>query len=255
MTPVHQELLEQMRRAIKDTAAGTVAQNRICVAFSGGVDSALLAKLCSEVCDTVLITVGFAGSHDIEFAPKVASQMNLACHTRIIDKESFDTVAARVQDAVKKQSISWIENCIAFCYAAEEAKSLGISMLATANGIDELFCGYDAYRKVFDFGAQAILRTIEEKIENELQMMDRIQSAVAIYDVKMAQPFLSANFVKYAKGVPVQHKIKGSDDMMRKHIIRSMAFEIGVPEISYTKRKKALQYGTKIHKELIKRGA
>ncbi len=39
---------------------------------------------------------------------------------------------------------------------------------------------------------------------------------------------------------------------MRKHVIRKLAYEIKIPEISYTKRKKALQYGTKIHKKLLK---
>ncbi len=253
MTPAHQELLDQMRQAVRGEVAGPGMQ-KTCVAFSGGVDSALLAKLCSEACDTVLITVGFAGSHDIEFAPKAAAQMNLACHTLEIGRESFDETAARVQNAVKG-GISWVENCIAFCYAAEAAKSLGVPRLATANGIDELFCGYDAYRRAFDGGAQEVARMMEDKIENELQMMDRIQSVVSEYGVRMAQPFLSAGFVEYAKNVPMQYKIKGSDDMMRKHVIRSLAREIGVPEISYAKRKKALQYGTKIHKALIKKSA
>ena len=40
--------------------------------------------------------------------------------------------------------------------------------------------------------------------------------------------------------------------MLRKHAIRDLALEIGVPEISARKRKKALQYGTLIHKNLIK---
>ena len=46
--------------------------------------------------------------------------------------------------------------------------------------------------------------------------------------------------------------IKDSDDLFRKHIIRELALKIGVPEISANKRKKALQYGSLIHKALIK---
>ena len=47
-------------------------------------------------------------------------------------------------------------------------------------------------------------------------------------------------------------KIHDSDDLYRKHIIRKLASQIDVPEISCTKRKKALQYGSKIHKALLK---
>ena len=39
---------------------------------------------------------------------------------------------------------------------------------------------------------------------------------------------------------------------MRKHVIRTLAKEIGVPELSANKRKKALQYGSLIHKALLK---
>ena len=53
--------------------------------------------------------------------------------------------------------------------------------------------------------------------------------------------------------IPISEKIHDSDDLFRKHIIRKLASEIGnVPEISCTKRKKALQYGTKIHRKLLK---
>ncbi len=35
-------------------------------------------------------------------------------------------------------------------------------------------------------------------------------------------------------------------------MIRQLAKQVGVPEVSYNKRKKALQYGSKIHKTLLK---
>jgi len=50
----------------------------------------------------------------------------------------------------------------------------------------------------------------------------------------------------------LSEKIHDSEDLYRKHIIRKLASQINVPEISCTKRKKALQYGSKIHKALLK---
>jgi asparagine synthase (glutamine-hydrolysing) len=52
--------------------------------------------------------------------------------------------------------------------------------------------------------------------------------------------------------VPISDKIRDESDLQRKHIIRKLALQIGVPEISANKRKKALQYGSLIHKTLIK---
>ena len=41
---------------------------------------------------------------------------------------------------------------------------------------------------------------------------------------------------------------KDLDDMIRKHILRRIALALGVPEESAMKPKKALQYGSSIHK-------
>ena len=40
--------------------------------------------------------------------------------------------------------------------------------------------------------------------------------------------------------------------MQRKHPIRELAMDCGVPEVAAQKQKKALQYGSKIHKSLLK---
>nr|MDQ5876790.1 asparagine synthase-related protein [Thermoproteota archaeon] len=53
---------------------------------------------------------------------------------------------------------------------------------------------------------------------------------------------------KFAKSIPIDQKIKGSDDMIRKHILRRAALVLGVPEEAAMKPKKALQYGSHIHK-------
>ena len=83
-------------------------------------------------------------------------------------------------------------------------------------------------------------------------MMKAVNLVASEFGVKILQPLLSPKFIEYAKTVPISEKIHDSDDLYRKHIIRKLASKVGVPELSCTKRKKALQYGTKIHKSLLK---
>jgi len=90
------------------------------------------------------------------------------------------------------------------------------------------------------------------KLDNELKMMKTVNLIASKFGVKILQPLLSPKFIEFAKTVPVSEKIHDSDDLFRKHIIRKLASEVNVPELSYTKRKKALQYGSKIHKALLK---
>jgi len=82
--------------------------------------------------------------------------------------------------------------------------------------------------------------------------MVAINAVTAEFGVRMVQPFLSPSFVDYAKKIPVSEKIHGQDDMQRKHPIRELAMDCGVPEVAAQKQKKALQYGSKIHKSLLK---
>src|SRR3972149_1722659 len=242
-------LLEELQNAIKET----LSEKKIAVAFSGGVDSTLLAKICSDLgYQVTLLTIGFAGSHDILFSKKVNEIMKLPHKILEIDQTTFHKVSSKIKDKINTDNLSWNENCIAFYYVSKLAQSLHLSTVITANGIDELFCGYNAYRDAIKEGKQIVQELMDSKIENELKMMKAVNEVSSEFGVKILQPFLSERFIKFSKKIPLNYKIKDSEDLLRKHIIRKIATDSGVPEISANKRKKALQYGSLIHKELIK---
>ena len=78
------------------------------MAFSGGVDSSLLATICKDAGYKVtLLTVGFDGSHDVEFASKVSKEMNMECKTLLVDDESFLRTSKTVMKAIPTGNISW----------------------------------------------------------------------------------------------------------------------------------------------------
>jgi asparagine synthase (glutamine-hydrolysing) len=93
---------------------------------------------------------------------------------------------------------------------------------------------------------------MDSKIDNELKMMKAINATCAELGVKILQPFLSPDFIKFAKKIPLNYKIHDSEDLMRKHIIRKIGENVGIPIIAVNQRKKAVQYGSLIHKALIK---
>lgn len=242
-------LLEKIRSAVSET----VSEKKIGIAFSGGVDSSVVAKICSDMnYDVTLLTIGFAGSHDIEFSKQVNEILKLPHKILEINPNEFGKIAANIKSKIKTDNLSWNENSIAFYHVAKLAKSLELNVVVTANGIDELFCGYNAYRDAIKEGQKKVLELMDSKLENELNMMRAVNEVCSEFGVKIVQPLLSDDFIKYAKSVPISDKIKDENDLQRKHIIRNLALQIGVPEISANKRKKALQYGSLIHKTLIK---
>ena len=246
---MNKQLLTEMQDAIKST----VTDKKIGVAFSGGVDSTLLAKLVKDMgYDIHLLTIGFQDSHDINFAKEVNQILSFQHSVSEIDPEKFKEVSQKINQTIKTDNLSWNENSIAFYYVAELAQNNDLKTVVTANGIDELFCGYNSYREAIETGEDEVTKMMVEKLKNEGEMMVAINQVTAEFDVRMIQPFLLPNFTEYAKKIPISEKIHGSDDMKRKHIVRELAIDCGVPEVAAQKQKKALQYGSQIHKSLLK---
>ncbi len=238
---------------IKSSISEIVPKKKIGIAFSGGVDSTLVSKICTDMgFDVVLLTIGFSESHDIIFSKEVNEHLNYSHHILEIDPETFSKITSDIRKVINTDNLSWNENCIAFYYVSKLAKNLNLDTIITGNGIDELFCGYNAYREAFSGGQPKINEVMNSKLDNELKMMKAVNVVASEFNVKILQPLLSTKFIEYAKTLPLSEKIHSSDDLYRKHIIRKLASEIDVPEISCNKRKKALQYGSKIHKSLLK---
>lgn len=243
------ELLEKIKAAISQT----VPEKKIGIAFSGGVDSATIVKICSDMgYDVTLLTIGFAGSHDIEFSKLVNESLKMPHKILEIDPSAFEYISKKIRSTIETENLSWNENSIAFYHVAKLAQSLDLQIVVTANGIDELFCGYNGYRDAIKEGESKVVELMEAKLKNELEMMKTVNHVCSEFGVKIVQPLLSQDFINYAKTIPVSEKIKDGNDLFRKHVIRKLALQIGVPEISANARKKALQYGSMIHKTLIK---
>lgn len=228
--------------------------DEVAIAFSGGVDSSVLAKICKDLNKIVnLVTIGFAKSHDILFSQTISKLLGLASRHIAFEliEDEFINDCKYIKSKIACDNLSHIENCIAFYQISKIVKDNNLgTMFLTANGFDELFCGYDRYRSIYCQGKDSLLSFMNEKIENELHMMKEISMVIDSLNIKSSQPFLADSFINYAKGIPFEFKIKGPKDMLRKHIIREIALQIGVPKESALHPKKAMQYGTHIHKYL-----
>lgn len=253
-----QWMMDYMAARTLDAVQGRLAEalqgcSRVGVAFSGGVDSSLIATACVQHAEVMLLTVGFESSHDIKYATTIAERLRLPHHSHIISEQDLIRAYRLVRDFVPEgRPLSWYENCIGFYIAAGLANTLRLDQMVAANGIDELFCGYDSYRRIYDSGEGAIQEMILQKTANEVLMLDAVSEAAGLHGVLVRQPLLHDSFVQFSWTVPLSEKVRGSDDILRKHAVRRAAAMAGLPPDVCLKRKKALQYGTRIHQGLLR---
>ena len=67
MDEMNKKLLENIQNSISEI----VPTKKISIAYSGGVDSTLISKICYDMnYDVTLLTIGFPESHDILFAQR-----------------------------------------------------------------------------------------------------------------------------------------------------------------------------------------
>jgi asparagine synthase (glutamine-hydrolysing) len=240
------DLIDALFTTVSDKLRGV---NKIGIAFSGGIDSTLLAKICKNLnINTTLLTIGFPDSNDIEFSKSISRKINMNHKVLEIDKDDFSEFSKKIRNDITCRNSSHIENCIAFSYVAQLGSDNDLNVILTANGFDELFCGYNNFRFIFNQGYDTIKKNIESKILNELELINEINQAVEKYNVKIIQPFLSKGFISIAMKFPIYDKIVSDDDFLRKHIIRKIALSFEIPPEVVIRRKKALQYGSLIHK-------
>jgi asparagine synthase (glutamine-hydrolysing) len=242
-------LYSTVHNSIKDV-------DKVAIAFSGGVDSTLLSKICKDLrIKTFMITVGFPHSHDVLFSKRISNLISEPQNHIIYELNDIDCIKTLqyVKSKIACNNLSHIENCIAFYYLSRIVKENDLGeFFLTANGLDELFCGYDKYRLYFDKGYNFIIKYMEEKLFNEFHLMNEVSNIIEQGGIKTIQPFMTDNFISFAKMIPLEYKIKGIDDFIRKHIIREIALKVGVPKESAMYPKKALQYGSLIHKHCIR---
>ena len=244
-------MINDLKKALFEAVLDTINKNSssLAVAFSGGIDSSLLAKICKDIgIKVTLLTIGFPLSQDIEFSKQIAVKLDLPHKIYVLMPEQFQKDVLYIQQKIACRNISHIENCIAYFYIARMANQNNLQLIFTANGCDELFCGYNKFRLIYDEGIKRIIDLMDERIANERLLLNEIDKITTEFGVLTKQPFFSQKFIDFAKDIPIEQKITGSNDFIRKHILRKLALSIGIPRESAMKPKKALQYGSLIHR-------
>ena len=110
------QLITQLKERVYNVVLN-VKQNALGVAFSGGVDSSLLAKACKDVKKNVtLLTTAFASLNDITISRTVSKELNLASFHEVFSLEDLEQGLQTVLSIISLNRLAHLENCVCFYF-------------------------------------------------------------------------------------------------------------------------------------------
>lgn len=211
------------------------------VAFSGGVDSALVAAIAKQPC----VTVGIAGSHDLHHATQVAGEIGLDHTCVTVSPDEIEDALRAVMKVIPRVTPVDASIAATLYFVAQWAGENGYSRILAGQGADELFGGYARYLDTDD-----IERLFREDFDGLAVQSARDQAVAGLFDCFFSCPFLDVRVVRAAKAIPAERKVFGG---VRKRPLREVACGY-MPQETACYEKKAMQYGSGIWK-VIQRAA
>lgn len=219
------------------------------VLLSGGLDSSIISAIAKKYAgrriesgDTQTawwpqlhsFVIGIEGSPDLIAARKVADHIGSIHHEiKYTIQEGLDAIRDVIYH-LETYDVTTVRASTPMYLMARVIKSMGIKMVLTGEGADEIFGGYLYFHKAPD--AKAFHEETLRKI-SKLHLYDclRANKSLAAWGVEGRVPFLDKEFIDVAMRINPKDKMSGPG-RMEKWVLRK-AFEEYLPE-SVTWRQK-----------------
>jgi len=229
---------ENLENALVSAVKSQVQGEDVAVAFSGGLDSGLVAAIAKEHARSVtLYTSGKDNSYDVVMAQEMSERLGLPwLHIPLNE----DNIEARLREMI---SITGTSSPLTLSFELPlffVCRTVHEKYVLSGQGSDELFAGYSKYvglpvdelermRKA-DMG-----KLISSTIPHETKVADH-------FGRKVLYPYMDPLVTMQVNAMDLRELIPADTDH-RKMLLRQVATNLGYPFIA-EKKKKAAQYGS-----------
>ncbi|MFW9985086.1 MAG: asparagine synthase C-terminal domain-containing protein [Candidatus Odinarchaeota archaeon] len=240
----------------KAISASFKSTDTIGLLFSGGLDSSLLAVLLSNIHSEPipLFVTGVESAKDIILAREVARFLKLPLTIRFFAVDEVREKLPEILSIISEVDVLQVELAIPLFFVTECAKQFNITTLFTGQGADELFGGYARHEQQFlQSGERASLKEMEKDFAKLLEVILPSQIAVVHhFGINLATPYLNGTLVEFSHQLPFSCKLsKSSQGVIRKRLLRELAYKLGIPPQFAYASKRAFQYGSGTHRVLV----
>ncbi|GAA5141615.1 asparagine synthase B [Thalassotalea piscium] len=212
------------------------------VLLSGGLDSSLISAITQKFAarrieDNDLaeawwpkvhsFACGLAGSPDLIAAQKVADSIGTIHHSVVFTAQEGIDALKEVIYHLETYDVTTIRASTPMYLMARKIKAMGIKMVLSGEGADEIFGGYLYFHKAPN--AQEFHEELLRKLD-KLHMFDclRANKSMSAWGIEARVPFLDKSFLDVAMRINPADKMCGNGKM-EKAILRS-SFEGYLPE-------------------------
>jgi len=248
--------LDQAVDAVKFALMYSIEKNlegvrNAALSFSGGLDSAILARLAMEHSNLTLITASVGRSHDLIRAKEVATLFPLEHIIIDINGNMLAKRFASLKTVFGKENVMNMSIAILFNLVAEEASNLGLGDLVVGQGADELFGGYRRYVEVVNKDESMLGSALRNDFHDlHSKIISRDETAISMF-ADPIMPYLNRKIAEVASRIPPKFKVERVSGN-RKVVLRAVAENLGLPEDVFHYPKKAMQYSSGVQKSLLK---
>jgi len=219
---------------------------RVGVVLSGGLDSSLtLIKVRELHPDCVAFTVGTEDSDDLAYARRLTADLGVE-HV-IVAVRPREVGRRQVREAIRVSELTEygdIINAVVSQQLFTEVHGSGVKVVLTGDGSDELFGGYDMYRRIAQQDLRKLfLHKIRYLSHTELQRVDRTSMG---HGVEARVPFLDVAMLDLAMRIPQELKQR---DGYEKWIVRH-AFADVLPDYVRTRHKNPMSHSSGLHERV-----
>lgn len=239
----------------KSIATRLAGIKEVAVAFSGGLDSSLVAFIANKLGVKVdLIHVSLENQPETEAALDAAEKLDLPMQVHLFKESDVESALPQVVDLIEEADPVKASIGIPFYWTAQKTSEAGYKVLLAGQGADELFGGYQRYVNEYcKEGKEKVSRTMfNDVLKIHETNLERDKKICINFDVELRLPFAALDLIDYALALPVELKFEHSVDSLRKLVLRKVALNLGLPESVVNKPKKAMQYSTGIN-DAVKR--
>ncbi len=234
---------DKLRAALEDSVKSHLMTDvPYGVLLSGGLDSSLVSAITQKYAARRIeendlseawwpkvhsFACGLEGSPDLEAAQKVADSIGTIHHSVIFTEQEGIDALKEVIYHLETYDVTTVRASTPMYLMARKIKAMGIKMVLSGEGADEIFGGYLYFHKAPN--AQEFHEELIRKLD-KLHMFDclRANKSMSAWGIEARVPFLDKNFLDVAMRINPEDKMCGGGKI-EKGVLRS-AFEGYLPE-------------------------